>query len=121
MSRAARAARSVRAARGGRGEGPGPEARPLRFQIPAGGAAPGPPLGPVLGQRGVPISAFCQDFNHRSRGVRPGVPLRVRLLVRPDRSYELELGPPTSYFLKAVAGIEKGRRGLGTRRWGWCP
>lgn len=41
--------------------------------------------------------------------MRPGVPLRVRLRVRPDRTYELSIGPPpTSYFLKAAAGIEKG-------------
>ncbi|XP_072737143.1 large ribosomal subunit protein uL11m isoform X1 [Ciconia boyciana] len=103
MSKAARAARGVRA-----GPGAGPAPRPLRMLIPAGGAAPGPPLGPVLGQRGVPIAAFCQDFNERSRDVKAGVPLRVRLRVHPDRSYELTIGTPTSYFLKAVAGVQKG-------------
>ncbi|KAM8793766.1 LOW QUALITY PROTEIN: large ribosomal subunit protein uL11m [Eudromia elegans] len=59
--------------------------------------------------RGIPVGPFCQDFNARTGGLREGLPLRVRLRGRPDGSYELRIGPPpSSYFLKSVAGIRRG-------------
>uniref|UniRef100_A0A8C5MVT4 Large ribosomal subunit protein uL11m n=1 Tax=Leptobrachium leishanense TaxID=445787 RepID=A0A8C5MVT4_9ANUR len=100
MSKASRAVKSVKQASA---------AGVIRALVRAGQAAPGPPLGPTLGQRGIPIQQFCKEFNEKTKDVKEGIPLPVKIFVKPDRSYELKIGQPTvSYFLKSAAGIEKG-------------
>ncbi|KAI5643153.1 ribosomal protein l11, RNA binding domain-containing protein [Phthorimaea operculella] len=81
----------------------------LRTNIPAGMAAAGPPLGPMLGQRNINIAAFCKDFNEKTANIKQGIPLPTRVKVNPDRSYQLVIHqPPASYFLKQAAGIGRG-------------
>ena len=77
--------------------------------IPAGKAAPTPPVGPALGARGVKSMDFCKEFNARTTHIEPGVPVPTLITVQPDRTFTfITKTPPASYFLKKAAGIEKG-------------
>ncbi|KYM76554.1 39S ribosomal protein L11, mitochondrial [Atta colombica] len=82
----------------------------LRVNIPAGLASAAPPLGSQLGQRNINIEKFCKDFNNKTGNIKEGIPLPCRVKVKSDRSYDLVIHkPPTTYYLKQAAGIQKGR------------
>ncbi|CAG8626268.1 12448_t:CDS:1 [Ambispora gerdemannii] len=81
----------------------------IRILIPAGKATPTPPLGPALGQRGVKAMDFCKQFNDRTKNVLPEAPIPTLINVRSDRSFSFVIkNPPTTWFLKRAAGVEKG-------------
>ncbi|KAG6832968.1 hypothetical protein H0H92_004852 [Tricholoma furcatifolium] len=85
------------------------KAQVVRILIPAGKAAPSPPVGPALGARGVKSMDFCKEFNARTAHIEPGVPTPTLITVQPDRTFTfVTKTPPASYFLKKAAGIEKG-------------
>ncbi len=44
----------------------------VRLIVPAGKAAPTPPVGPALGQRGVKAIDFCKQFNDRTKHIIQG-------------------------------------------------
>jgi large subunit ribosomal protein L11 len=80
-----------------------------RLLIPAGKAAPSPPVGPALGARGVKSMDFCKEFNARTAHVESGVPTPTLITIQPDRTFTfITKTPPCSYFLKRAAGLEKG-------------
>ncbi|XP_052106776.1 39S ribosomal protein L11, mitochondrial-like [Mytilus californianus] len=86
----------------------------LKTNINSCQAAPAPPLGPNLGQRGVQIAAFCKEFNEKTSHIKEGIPLPTRVFVKPDRTFDLLIKSPTAtYFLLKAAGIQRGARNPG--------
>ncbi|KAJ7179300.1 ribosomal protein L11, N-terminal domain-containing protein [Mycena filopes] len=81
----------------------------VRLLIPAGKAAPTPPVGPALGARGVKSMDFCKEFNAKTAHIELGVPVPTVITVQPDRTFSfVTKTPPATYFLKKAAGIQKG-------------
>src|ERR1700675_853992 len=77
----------------------------VKLQCPAGQATPAPPVGPALGQHGVNIGKFVQEFNERTKENR-GVTVPVVITVFNDRSFTFEVkSPPAAILLKQAAGI----------------
>jgi large subunit ribosomal protein L11 len=80
----------------------------VKLQIPAGQANPAPPVGPALGQHGVNIMAFCNDFNAKTKAMEQGMTIPVIITIFEDRSFTFVLKtPPVSALIKKVAGIAK--------------
>jgi len=81
----------------------------VKLQIPAGSANPSPPVGPALGQHGLPIQDFCKEFNSRSENFEKGMPVPVVITVFEDRTFTFIIkSPPAAALLKKAAGIDKG-------------
>ena len=77
----------------------------IRLQVPGGTATPAPPVGPALGQHGVNIGQFVQQFNDRTKDQR-GVTVPVVITVFSDRTFTFEVkSPPAAILLKQAAGI----------------
>lgn len=80
----------------------------VKLQIPAGQANPAPPVGPALGQHGINIMQFCNEFNAKTKNMDPGMVIPVIITIYEDRSFSFVLKtPPVSSFLKKIAGLAK--------------
>lgn len=80
----------------------------IKLQASGGQATPAPPIGPALGQHGVNIGQFVQQFNERTKTLN-GTTVPVVITVYADRSFEFEVkSPPAAVLLKQEAGLAKG-------------
>ncbi|MCS7151663.1 MAG: 50S ribosomal protein L11 [Endomicrobia bacterium] len=80
----------------------------IKLQIPAGQANPAPPVGPALGQHGVNIMQFCNEFNAKTKNMEQGMLIPVIITVYEDRTFSFVLKtPPVSALLKKIAGLAK--------------
>ena len=83
----------------------------IKLQIPAGKAAPAPPVGPALGQRGINIMEFCKAFNARTQNLEQGLPIPVVIEYYQDKSFTfVTKTPPASVLLKKAAGLKLGKK-----------
>ena len=80
----------------------------VKVQAIGGKATPAPPLGPVLGQAGINIGEFVNQFNERTRE-QMGEVVPVEITVYEDRSFDfiVKTSPASRMILKAI-GKDKG-------------
>ena len=80
----------------------------IKVQSKGGKATPAPPLGPVLGQAGINIGEFVNQFNEQTRD-RMGEVVPIVISVYDDRTFTFvtKTSPASRLILKAI-GKDKG-------------
>lgn len=80
----------------------------IKLNLPAGEATPAPPVGPALGQHGVPIMEFIKEYNARTAKLK-GQIIPAVITVYQDRSFEfITKLPPVAAMIKKKISIQKG-------------
>jgi large subunit ribosomal protein L11 len=84
----------------------------VRIQVKSGEANPAPPVGPVLGSRGVNLMDFCKKFNletSKEGSLDKGTVVTVVVTIYEDKTFDFVVkSPPTSYLIKKYIKSEKG-------------
>lgn len=80
----------------------------IKLQIPAGKANPAPPVGSALGQHGVNIQDFCNQFNEKTKEQGDTI-IPVVISVYEDRSFSfITKMPPASTLIKKALNLKSG-------------
>jgi len=80
----------------------------FKIMAPGGTATPAPPLGPVLGAKGVNPGQFIQKFNAATAALK-GKVVGCVVTVYNDRSFTFEVkSSPASVLIREAAGVEQG-------------
>jgi large subunit ribosomal protein L11 len=81
----------------------------IYLQLNSKTASSGPPIGPILGQCGIPAAPFCKEFNERTSLLKDNIIVQVELFIFLNGEYNFDiLFPSNSYFLKKIFNISKG-------------
>jgi len=80
----------------------------IKLNIPAGAATPAPPVGPALGQHGLPIMEFVKAYNDKTADQKGNL-LPVVITVYEDRTFSfITKKPPVAEMIKKAIGKDKG-------------
>ncbi|MDP3998917.1 MAG: 50S ribosomal protein L11 [bacterium] len=80
----------------------------IKLNIPAGEATPAPPIGPALGQHGLPIMEFVKAYNEKTADLK-GQIIPAVITVYEDRTFSfITKLPPVAELIKKKLGVAKG-------------
>ena len=80
----------------------------IKLNLPAGEATAAPPVGPALGQHGLPIMEFIKAYNERTAKLKGQIiPAVITVFVDRTFSFVTKL-PPVAAMIKKALGIDKG-------------
>jgi len=76
----------------------------IKLQI-KGKATPAPPIGPILGQKGINIQAFCKRYNDMIKDKNINAVYPVIIGINPDKSFDIIIKeqPVAQLLLDAIA------------------
>lgn len=76
----------------------------LKLNLPAGEATPAPPVGPALGQHGVPIMDFIKEYNAKTAKQKGNI-IPAVITVYEDRTFTFitKLAPVSDMIKKKIA------------------
>ena len=79
----------------------------LKLNLPAGEATPAPPVGPALGQHGVPIMDFIKEYNAKTAKMK-GQVIPAVITVYQDRTFTfITKLPPVAAMIKRTLSLQK--------------
>lgn len=80
----------------------------IKLNLPAGKATPAPPVGPALGQHGVPIMDFVRAYNDKTAKMGDQI-IPAVITVYVDRTFTfITKLPPVAEMIKKKLSIQKG-------------
>lgn len=80
----------------------------IKLNIKGAEATPAPPVGPALGQHGLPIMEFVKAFNDKTKDLK-GTVVPAVITVYVDRTFSfITKKPPVAEMIKKAISLEKG-------------